>query len=56
MEEGHSGAADTFRAAAIEQRRNWPDWEGREIILPRQGSDPESSFTTVERNPEMQMY
>lgn len=37
------GAADTFRAAAVEQLKTWTDRAGVEIVLPeQQGQDPAS--------------
>lgn len=42
------GAADTFRAAAVEQLRIWADRAGVEIVKQGQGSDPASvAFDTV---------
>ena len=42
------GAADTFRAAAVEQLQIWADRAGVEIVKQRQGSDPASvAFDTV---------
>lgn len=45
------GAADTFRAAAVEQLANWAERAGAEIVKPvQQGQDPASvAFQTVER-------
>jgi fused signal recognition particle receptor len=45
------GAADTFRAAAVEQLATWAERGGAEIQLPQQpGQDPASvAFQTVER-------
>ncbi len=45
------GAADTFRAAAVEQLATWADRAGAEIVRPQQpGQDPASvAFQTVER-------
>lgn len=45
------GAADTFRAAAVEQLATWADRAGSEIVRPQhQGQDPASvAFQTVER-------
>ena len=45
------GAADTFRAAAVEQLATWAERGGAEIVLPEQpGQDPASvAFQTVER-------
>ncbi|HEV2786245.1 MAG TPA: signal recognition particle-docking protein FtsY [Solirubrobacteraceae bacterium] len=34
------GAADTFRAAAVEQLRGWAERAGCEIVTSREGSDP----------------
>ena len=34
------GAADTFRAAAVEQLRGWSERAGCEIVTGREGSDP----------------
>ena len=34
------GAADTFRAAAVEQLRGWAERAGCEIVTGREGSDP----------------
>jgi len=35
------GAADTFRAAAVEQLEEWAGWAGCEIVTPqREGADP----------------
>ncbi len=34
------GAADTFRAAAVEQLKGWADRAGCEIVTGREGSDP----------------
>ncbi len=43
------GAADTFRAAAIEQLEVWADRAGASLIKQRQGSDPASvAFDTVD--------
>jgi len=33
-------AADTFRAAAIEQLERWAEWSGAELIKHRDGADP----------------
>ena len=42
------GAADTFRAAAVEQLQIWADRAGVEIVKQKQGSDPASvAFDTV---------
>jgi len=45
------GAADTFRAAAVEQLATWATRSGAEIVTPQQqGQDPASvAFQTVER-------
>ncbi|WP_025132990.1 signal recognition particle-docking protein FtsY [Leucobacter sp. PH1c] len=45
------GAADTFRAAAVEQLATWADRAGVEIVKPQQqGQDPASvAFQTVQR-------
>lgn len=45
------GAADTFRAAAVEQLATWASRAGAEIVKPQQqGQDPASvAFQTVER-------
>ncbi|MBX3098822.1 MAG: signal recognition particle-docking protein FtsY [Salinibacterium sp.] len=45
------GAADTFRAAAVEQLATWAERGGAEIVVPQQqGQDPASvAFQTVER-------
>lgn len=45
------GAADTFRAAAVEQLSTWADRAGAEIVKPQQaGQDPASvAFQAVER-------
>lgn len=45
------GAADTFRAAAVEQLGTWAERAGAEIVKPQQqGQDPASvAFQTVER-------
>lgn len=45
------GAADTFRAAAVEQLATWADRAGVDIVRPQQqGQDPASvAFQTVER-------
>lgn len=45
------GAADTFRAAAVEQLATWAERAGAEIVKPvQQGQDPASvAFQTVER-------
>ena len=45
------GAADTFRAAAVEQLATWAERGGAEIQLPQQaGQDPASvAFQTIER-------
>ena len=45
------GAADTFRAAAVEQLATWAQRGGAEIVRPQQaGQDPASvAFQTVER-------
>lgn len=45
------GAADTFRAAAVEQLATWAQRGGAEIVKPQtQGQDPASvAFQTVER-------
>lgn len=45
------GAADTFRAAAVEQLATWADRAGVDIVKPQQqGQDPASvAFQTVER-------
>jgi len=45
------GAADTFRAAAVEQLATWAQRSGAEIVRPQQaGQDPASvAFQTVER-------
>ena len=45
------GAADTFRAAAVEQLATWADRAGAEIVRPQQqGQDPASvAFQTVEK-------
>jgi len=45
------GAADTFRAAAVEQLATWAQRAGAEIVRPQQeGQDPASvAFQTVER-------
>ena len=37
-------AADTFRAAAIDQLQIWADRVGVELIKHREGSDPERWF------------
>ena len=42
------GAADTFRAAAIEQLQAWGERSGCEVIAGRQGGDPSAvAFDTV---------
>ena len=45
------GAADTFRAAAVEQLANWAERGGAHIVRPQQhGQDPASvAFQTVDR-------
>ncbi|MCU1637177.1 MAG: signal recognition particle-docking protein FtsY [Cryobacterium sp.] len=45
------GAADTFRAAAVEQLATWAERAGAEIVRPQiEGQDPASvAFQTVER-------
>ena len=45
------GAADTFRAAAVEQLATWAERAGAQIVRPQQqGQDPASvAFQTVER-------
>ncbi|THG34968.1 signal recognition particle-docking protein FtsY [Glaciibacter flavus] len=45
------GAADTFRAAAVEQLATWAERAGAEIVRPQQqGQDPASvAFQTIER-------
>jgi fused signal recognition particle receptor len=45
------GAADTFRAAAVEQLATWAERAGAEIVRPQQqGQDPAAvAFQTVER-------
>ena len=45
------GAADTFRAAAVEQLATWADQAGVDIVRPQQqGQDPASvAFQTVQR-------
>ena len=45
------GAADTFRAAAVEQLATWAERAGADIVRPQQqGQDPASvAFQTVER-------
>lgn len=45
------GAADTFRAAAVEQLATWAERAGAEIVKPQQqGQDPASvAFQSVER-------
>ena len=45
------GAADTFRAAAVEQLATWAERAGADIVKPQQqGQDPASvAFQTVER-------
>lgn len=45
------GAADTFRAAAVEQLTTWSERAGADIVTPQQqGQDPASvSFQTVQR-------
>ena len=45
------GAADTFRAAAVEQLATWAERAGAEVVRPQQqGQDPASvAFQTVER-------
>lgn len=45
------GAADTFRAAAVEQLATWAERAGAEIVKPQQqGQDPASvAFQTVQR-------
>ncbi|QNE34499.1 signal recognition particle-docking protein FtsY [Leifsonia shinshuensis] len=45
------GAADTFRAAAVEQLATWAERAGAEIVRPQQqGQDPASvAFQTVEK-------
>lgn len=45
------GAADTFRAAAVEQLATWAERAGAEIVRPQQqGQDPASvAYQTVER-------
>src|SRR5262245_49951360 len=51
MAAGHKvllGAADTFRAAAIEQLQAWGERSGCEVIAGRQGGDPAAvAFDTV---------
>ena len=42
------GAADTFRAAAIEQLQEWADRSGASIVKPKLGADPASvAFDTL---------
>ncbi|WP_053353212.1 MULTISPECIES: signal recognition particle-docking protein FtsY [Leucobacter] len=50
------GAADTFRAAAVEQLATWADRAGVDIVKPQQaGQDPASvGFQTVQRAVEQQ--
>lgn len=52
VSEGYSviiGAADTFRAAAIEQLETWAKRAGADIIMHKSGSDPAAvAFDTVE--------
>ena len=50
------GAADTFRAAAVEQLGTWADRAGVDIVKPQQaGQDPASvAFQTVQRAIEQQ--
>jgi fused signal recognition particle receptor len=45
------GAADTFRAAAVEQLATWAERAGAEVVRPQaQGQDPASvAFQTVEK-------
>jgi fused signal recognition particle receptor len=45
------GAADTFRAAAVEQLATWAERAGAEVVRPQhQGQDPASvAFQTIER-------
>jgi fused signal recognition particle receptor len=49
------GAADTFRAAAVEQLTGWAERAGCEIVKPdREGADPGAvAFETVRRGREM---
>ena len=43
------GAADTFRAGAVDQLRQWADRAGAEFVSARAGSDPASvAFETVD--------
>ena len=42
------GAADTFRAAAIEQLQVWADRAGVEMIKHQEGSDPAAVFDTIQ--------
>ena len=49
------GAADTFRAAAVEQLRIWADRAQAEFVTFSDGSDPASvAFETVKRGVELQ--
>lgn len=49
------GAADTFRAAAVEQLRIWADRAEAEFVTFSDGSDPASvAFETVKRGVELQ--
>ena len=43
------GAADTFRAGAIDQLRAWAERSGAEFVAARQGADPASvAFTSID--------
>jgi fused signal recognition particle receptor len=47
------GAADTFRAAAVEQLKEWADRSGAEFVSGREGSDPGAvAFDAVARGRE----
>ena len=44
------GAADTFRAAAVEQLERWAERAGVELVKGREGSDPGAvAFDAVAR-------
>src|SRR5690606_19672431 len=44
------GAADTFRAAAVEQLATWGERVGAEVVRGKEGADPASvAFEAVER-------
>jgi fused signal recognition particle receptor len=44
-------AADTFRAAAIDQLQVWADRVGVELIKHQEGSDPERWYSTPSTPP-----